>query len=89
MFVNDKDFVNDDNPYGKFVYHLYTNMKDVNDTSKDVEDIGYYDYHVPLVDCSYDKEFSQWIKAGVVNYCPYFGENCNNSINYQEHYVEL
>ena len=30
--VNDKNFDNDDNPYGSFVYHMYTNMEHINDT---------------------------------------------------------
>lgn len=32
LYVNDPDYDNDDNPYGKFIFHQFTNMKDPNDT---------------------------------------------------------
>lgn len=37
ILVNDEGFDNDDNPYGKFILHLYTNMKDIDDNSMDVK----------------------------------------------------
>ena len=32
LHVNDAEFDNDDNPYGRWVYHMYTNMDSLNDT---------------------------------------------------------
>ena len=32
LMLNNENFDNDDNPYGKFVFHMYTNMKDFNDS---------------------------------------------------------
>lgn len=34
-YVNTEGFDNDDNPYGRFVLHMYTNMEDQNDTIYD------------------------------------------------------
>lgn len=31
--VNNEDFDNDDNPYGQFILHMYTNMDNLSDTS--------------------------------------------------------
>lgn len=75
LFVNDAGFDNEDNPYGKWIYHMYTNMKDINDTDKDVGDIGYNDRHIPLVDCSHGTEFDGWTSTGVKNYCPSFSDD--------------
>jgi hypothetical protein len=33
MYVNDKTFDNDDNPYGKFIMHQFTNMQDKYDVN--------------------------------------------------------
>ena len=33
VYVDDISFKNEDNPYGTFVMHQYTNMDDKNDTS--------------------------------------------------------
>ena len=57
--VNNEDFDNDDNPYGSFKYHMYTNMRDLNDTSyveKDNDDEdssldGFEDQNIPLLLC--------------------------------------
>ena len=38
VLVNDEDFDNEDNPYGEFVLHMYTNMKNLLDTSVDVDE---------------------------------------------------
>ena len=38
ILVNNEDFDNDDNPYGKFFLHMYTNMQNLSDTSTDLED---------------------------------------------------
>ena len=35
--VTDENFDNDDNPYGEFKLHMYTNMESLNDTSTDVD----------------------------------------------------
>ena len=59
LIVNNEDFDNDDNPYGSFMYHMYTNMKDLNDTSQveadtEVENqslYGFEDQNIPLVIC--------------------------------------
>lgn len=32
LMVNDEDFDNEDNPYGKFTFHMYTNMDNLSDT---------------------------------------------------------
>ena len=32
FYINDPTFDPFDNPYGKIIYHHYTNMKDINDT---------------------------------------------------------
>ena len=34
LMLNNDDFDNDDNPFGKFIFHMYTNMKDVKDSTK-------------------------------------------------------
>lgn len=56
LFVNDPKFDNDDNPYGKWVFHFYTNMENLNDTDKNKSISGYYDINVPLVPCNQDAE---------------------------------
>ena len=33
LMVNDETFDNDDNPYGKIRYHMFTNMENLTDTS--------------------------------------------------------
>ena len=59
VLVNDEAFDNDDNPFGKFILHLYTNMQDLNDTDVDIEVDSsgggslykFEDREVPLVKC--------------------------------------
>ena len=58
ILVNNEDFDNDDNPYGKFVLHTYTNMKNINDTGTVIEEentsqslYGFEDREVPLIVC--------------------------------------
>lgn len=34
LFVDDAEFDNEDNPYGSWVYHMFTNMDGSNDTNK-------------------------------------------------------
>lgn len=35
LTVDDQEFDNDDNPYGQFILHKYTNMDALNDTEND------------------------------------------------------
>jgi hypothetical protein len=50
IYLENGEYDNDDNPYGKFVYHRYTNMVDINDTesSGEISSI-FFDYEIPLV----------------------------------------
>ena len=47
--MNDPTYDNDDNPYGRFVFHMYTNM----DGPDDIEGTrsGFNDYEVPIKPC--------------------------------------
>jgi hypothetical protein len=49
-YVMDPTFDNDDNPYGKFILHMYTNMNDINDIQGE-KPLGYNDIHIPLESC--------------------------------------
>lgn len=49
LFINDPNFDNDDNPYGNWKFHFYTNMENLNDTAKNKQIDGYNDIIVPLV----------------------------------------
>ena len=44
--MNDPTFDNDDNPYGKFVFHMYTNMDGPQDTVGQTK--GFNDWEVPI-----------------------------------------
>ena len=33
LMVNNNEFDNDDNPYGMFLFHMFTNMQTLNDTA--------------------------------------------------------
>lgn len=33
FYMNDQTFDNDDNPYGKFIFHMYTNMDGPDDVN--------------------------------------------------------
>ena len=35
LMLNNEEFDNDDNPYGQFMLHMYTNMNDISDTIVD------------------------------------------------------
>lgn len=52
LFVNDPEFDNDDNPYGQWIYHKFTNMDNISHTTKDEKPDGYRDEHIPLVPCN-------------------------------------
>ena len=57
LMINNPTFDNDDNPYGKFIYHMYSNMKNLTDTSTRKEDIsidGFEDRFIPLIICPDD-----------------------------------
>lgn len=75
VYVNTEGFDNDDNAYGRFVLHMYTNMEDQNDTY--TEDKGqsatYYDIEVPLEKCSGDGMDVNWRNRKIFYYCPRFG----------------
>ena len=49
IYANDVTFDNDDNPYGKFRLHQYSNMENVNDTEYVKK--GFIDTEIPLVPC--------------------------------------
>ena len=56
LMVNDQDFDNDDNPYGKFIFHMYTNMDNLTDIEQNATIAGknfdeFNDFKIPLIDC--------------------------------------
>ena len=65
----DPDFDNDDNPYGKFVLHQYTNMKNLSDTATNLTSstikknfanvYKHEDREIQLVECK-DKIDTSW-----------------------------
>ena len=44
LAVEDIDFDNDDNPYGQFILHRYSNMKDIEDINEDDEGLQIIDH---------------------------------------------
>ena len=58
--MNDKNFDNDDNPYGQFILHQYTNMKSFDDNSTENVTGGFYDNEVPLGLIKRDYEGKEW-----------------------------
>lgn len=66
MYVNDATYDNDDNPYGKLIFHQFSNMRDINDTKGSVQ--GFNDLEIPLVECEARK--MQWRGGGIKYYCP-------------------
>ena len=69
LYVNDGEFDNDDNPYGRWVLHRYTNMNDIHDENKENYEKGYRDEHIQLEPCQLSSEFD-WTSSGVKVYCP-------------------
>jgi hypothetical protein len=69
--MNDATFDNDDNPYGKFILHQYTNMNDINDTGGN--SLGLYDREIPLIECAGGAE--DWRNGIPKYYCPDFDES--------------
>lgn len=71
-YVDDPSFDNDDNPYGKFILHMYTNMNNISDTIGP-RPLRFYDKEVPLEICSAkDLGFRQ---ENLKFYCPAFNES--------------
>ena len=72
-------FDNDDNPYGKFVFHMYTNMKDLNDTAKVDEDEHaqllhtFEDRVIPIKPCGEELNVA-WRESSIKQYCPVYNE---------------
>ena len=73
ILVNNETYDNDDNPYGKFILHMYTNMKDILDRSTDTVDedgnpsetlYGFEDREIPLVICPTQMNTS-WRKSNI------------------------
>lgn len=78
LMVNNEDFDNDDNPYGRFIYHLYTNMDNITDTEQNATIAGkdlseFNDLNIPLVDCHKDLDV-MWRKSKIKQYCPDYGD---------------
>lgn len=66
--MNDNDFDNDDNKYGKFVYHMYTNMDGPDDILG--KRSNFNDIEVPLEICNSDAQNADWRTGGIKYYCP-------------------
>jgi len=69
--MNNPEFDNDDNPYGKFKLHIYTNMDNLTDTSTECKPKPFKDIEVPLIRCKNTREV-EWAKTGKKQYCPVF-----------------
>ena len=73
LMVNDEDFDNDDNPYGKFIYHMYSNMDNITDTATNIQSdktvdaesvYKFEDRFIPLVVCP-TETIAAWRKRDV------------------------
>ena len=93
ILVNNETYDNDDNPYGKFVLHMYTNMKDIKDRSTDDIDedgnasetlYGFEDREIPLIICPTQINTS-WRKSNIKQYCPSY---VNNDFLYGNFYTK-
>ena len=78
LMVNDEKFDNDDNPYGKFIFHLYTNMDNLTDTEQNATVAGkdlseFNDLTIPLIECSQDLDVI-WRNNQIKQYCPNYGD---------------
>ena len=71
FYMNDPSYDNDDNKFGKFIYHMYTNMEgpeDINGTRPNFNDI-----EIPLERCgSGDLD---WRSSSLKFYCPKYDSN--------------
>lgn len=71
VYVNNATYDNDDNPYGSFKWHQYTNMEDINDTRG--ERPGFLDIEIPMKPCQADNLYFR--KQNLNYYCPAFQES--------------
>lgn len=84
LMVNNEGFDNDDNPYGEFVFHVFTNMDNLSDTSANItadettnDGASLYQFEdrfIPLAVC-HDPIHTSWRKSNVKQYCPDYGAN--------------
>ena len=77
-YINDPNFDNDDNQYGKLRLHIYTNMDNLTDISTD-KSLGdtlstFRDVEVPLEICR-SKIDVEWASDNKKQYCPNFNES--------------
>ena len=73
LYVTNSSFDNEDNPYGKFIFHQYTNMKDKYDTKGNKSLINSFeDIEIPLERCQ-GMEVA-WRNKDIKYYCPVFTE---------------
>ena len=69
IFLEDVDYDNDDNPYGRLVFHQYSNMENVTDTKGSDAGHVFIDEEIPLVECNI-KDISWRSKSK--HYCPVY-----------------
>ena len=79
LMVNDENFDNEDNPYGHFIYHMYTNMDNLtdieqNDTIANKNLDEWYDKNIPLVECQNQEVDVSWRDSRIKKYCPDYGD---------------
>ena len=91
--VNNPDYDNDDNPYGHFIFHQFTNLKNLNEsttiTKKNVttgsgSSSEFDDRFIPLIPCPESID-AAWRPSNQKQYCPDFGDN---SFFYGNFYTE-
>lgn len=73
FYMNDLEFDNEDNRYGYFRLHQYTNMESHLDTTGKVS--GHYDIDIPIGPCDTGNEDWWWLSGGINYYCPKFDES--------------
>lgn len=71
FYINNKDFDNDDNPYGKFIFHQYTNMEGPDDITGKTENFN--DVEIPIEEC--EAQEADWRNKKIKYYCPKFNES--------------
>lgn len=72
----DESFDNSDNPYGNWIYHRYSNMKNIDDIAKNKEGIVFFESWIPLVKCEQSIESRVgWSSGKNRNYCPQYGKD--------------
>lgn len=65
MSVMDKNWKNEDNPYGYFVMHYYHSILDANGKHVDIADEV-----IPIIPCKYKPGEEKSIWVGKHTYCP-------------------